>query len=490
MAKRTAIIDIGSNSARMVVYEKTSRYAFHLLKEIKSRVRVGEGAYEKGGILQEIPMQRTFLTLQSFIHIAKSLQCKKSICVATSALRDAPNASVLTNKIQKELGLHVKIIDGAKEAYFGGIAALNLLAPIQEATSIDIGGGSTELAKIENGKIVDTLSLNLGTVRLKELFFDTKKPFGECFSYIDDILSQIPEHFNSKNIFGIGGTLRALSTSIMEKEHYPLETVHGYHYEYKEYQSYIKDIAMSSILKLKDYPFKKDRYDTIREGCSIFYALAKKLQIKNVISCGAGVREGVYLCDLLRGNRDLFPLNFNPSVKSLLDRFALNVKDNNYVASTALKIFDVLEPLHRIDEVYKYELKIASKLYNIGTSLSFYQSHLHGFYFILNGLNFGFTHEQKILIALLTKYHTKKLPNPQEIENYSRLLPDMNIVNWLSFILSFAKSLNTEQKREKCTFRYENNTLHVNSSYHMKLAKEAVKKIVKPTSFAIIFQQV
>lgn len=489
MAKRTAIIDIGSNSARMVVYEKTSRYGFHLLKEIKSRVRVGEGAYEKNGMLQDIPMQRTFLTLQSFVQIAKSLRCKKSICVATSALRDAPNASSLTSRIKKELGLHVSIIDGGKEAYYGGIAALNLLAPTQEATSIDIGGGSTELAKIENGKVVDTLSLNIGTVRLKELFFDTKKPSQELFAFIETIFKQIPSHFKAKNIFGIGGTIRALSTSIMAKESYPLKTVHGFHYNYEEHEEYITNIATSSILKLKQHSFKKDRYDTIREGCSIFHALIKKLNANNVITCGVGVREGVYLCDLLRSNKDVFPANFNPSVKSLLDRFALNPKDNNYVANSALKIFDVLKPLHQIDKSYKYELQIASKLYNIGASLSFYQSHLHGFYFILNGLNFGFTHEQKILIALLTKYHTRKLPKVDELENYERLLPDMNIVNWLSFILSFAKSLNTELGREKCTFKYENNTLHVNSKYHMKLAKEATRKIVKPASFAIIFHQ-
>lgn len=489
MAKRTAIIDIGSNSARMVVYEKSSRYAFHLLKEIKSRVRVGEGAYEKGGILQDIPMERTFLTLESFVQIAKNLKCQKTICVATSALRDAPNANQLTNKVKKTLGLHVRVIDGKKEAYYGGVAALNLLAPTKEAISVDIGGGSTELAKIKNGKIIDTFSLDIGTVRLKELFFDTKKPPNDVFKFIDKIISQIPPHFQSKNIFGIGGTLRALSSSIMEQENYPLKTVHGYHYSYDEYEDYIKTIATSSILKLKSYSFKKDRYDTIREGCSIFYALAKALHVKSVITCGAGVREGVYLCDLLRGNRHIFPSNFNPSVKSFLDRFALNPKDNSYVASMALKIFDILKPLHGIDEGYRYELKTASKLYNVGASLSFYQSHLHGFYFILNGLNFGFTHEQKILIALLTKYHTKKLPKTNDLESYERLLPDMNVVNWLSFILSFAKSLNVEHRREMCEFTYENNTLHVNSAHYMKLAQEATKKLIKPASFAIIFHQ-
>lgn len=71
MAKRTAIIDIGSNSARMVVFEKSSRYAFHLIKEVKSRIRIGEGAYDKEGYLQLEPMQRGFNALENFVHIIK-----------------------------------------------------------------------------------------------------------------------------------------------------------------------------------------------------------------------------------------------------------------------------------------------------------------------------------------------------------------------------------------------------------------------------------
>lgn len=487
MAKRTAIIDIGSNSARMAVFEKTSRFGFHLIKEIKSPVRVGEGAYEKSGVLQPQPMKRAYDTLKEFSQIIKNLKCRKTICVATSALRDAPNSHELTNKIKKELGLNIKIIDGKKEAYYGGIAALNLLAPRDEATTIDIGGGSTELAKIKNGKVIDTISLNLGTVRLKELFFDTKKDKNELERYINDAVSLVPKHFASQNIYAIGGTLRALSKSIMGKEVYPLKTVHGFRYEYEKYESYIKEISASSVLKLKSYSIKKDRYDTFREGCSIFYLLAKYLNAKEITTSGIGVREGVYLCDLLRSSNHVFPKNFNPSVKSFSDRFIEKLSDGSYVSNTAEQIFNALLPLHDIDKKYLYELKTASKLYNTGRILNFYQYHYHGFYFILNALNYGFTHEEKILIALLVKYHSKKLPKTDDLNEFKRLLPDADTINWLSFILSFAKSLNVDLNQTKCEFEYKNNALHVSSERELKLAKEAVKKLTKPASFAIIF---
>ncbi|PID48161.1 MAG: guanosine polyphosphate pyrophosphohydrolase [Proteobacteria bacterium] len=488
MAKRTSIIDIGSNSARMAVFEKTSRFGFHLIKEIKSRVRIGEGAYEKGGFLQEVPMQRAYDALREFMQISQSLKCRKNLCVATSALRDAPNAREFINKIKKDLNLHIKIIDGKEEAYFGGVASLNLLAPIHEATTIDIGGGSTELAKIKDGRVVDAISLDIGTVRLKELFYDNKKSQDELFVYLKDVASKITKSFFSKTIFGIGGTLRALSSSIMEKEDYPLQTVHGFKYEFGEYEDYIKEILNSSVLGLKKYPIKKDRFDTIREGCAIFYTIAKQMEVKNVVTNGAGVREGVYLCDLLRGQNHRFPKNFNPSLKSLLDRFATNLKDNLYVSKKALELFDVLKPLHNIDDKYRYELSIAGKLYNVGQSLSFYQYHSHGYHFILNNLNFGFTHNQKILIALLIKYHAKKLPKSRDLAQMERILPDVDVVNWLSFILSFAKSLDLNLSQPRCSFFYSKNTLQVRSENNFKLTKEAVKKLVKPASFAIVFR--
>lgn len=488
MAKRTAVIDLGSNSVRMVVFEKTSRFGFHLVKEIKSRVRVGEGAYEKEGLLQEGPMQRTFEALQNFYAITQNLGCSKVLCVATSALRDAPNASTFTKRIQKELGLSLRVIDGPKEAYYGAVAATNLLEPLEEATTVDIGGGSTELAKIKNGKIVDTISLDIGTVRLKELFFDTNLPKEELFDFIHHSLDLIPKHFASPIVIGIGGTLRSISASIMEKEAYPLQTVHGFAYEYEKYTSYVQSITDASILELKPFGFKKDRLDTVREGSSIFQELASRLGVQKVITCGAGVREGVYLSDLLRNHNHRFPANFNLSVRSLQDRFSTMPKHDSYVMQCALDLFDALSYLHGIDPKYKYELGLASKLNSIGRSLSFYQEHLHSFYFILNNLNFGFSHEQKMLIALLIKYHSKKLPDFEDLESYERLLPDATIVNWLSFILAFAKFLNTDFSNTPVTFTYENHTLHVKSDTPMQLAKEGVKKLVKPASFAIAFR--
>lgn len=495
--KRVAIIDIGSNSMRMVVYERTSRYGFHLVKEVKSKVRLGEGAYEKEGYLQEIPMQRAYETLDSFLKIKKNLNCNKIFCVATSALRDAPNSKILINKVKKNLNLSIKIIDGKTEACFGAVSAICLLEPLQEATTIDIGGGSTELSKIVNGKITQAISLDIGTVRLKELFFD-KKDNSSMQNFTEKNIQELPKEFISQTMICLGGTARAISNAIMESSKYPLKTVHGFKYDFKEYQSFIQGIIGSSILDLKSYYIKRDRFDTIKEGSFIFYSICKKLKIKKVLTCGAGVREGVFLSDILRKNNSgifksenliqnspKFPANFNPSVKSLTDRFAKFDIDGLNVRKNAIKIFDALQSLHNIEPKFKLELSVAAKLNSIGRYLSAYQEHLHGFYFVINNLNFGFSHKEKTLIALLIKSHGKKLPLSEDMKNYQPLLPKVEIVNWLSFILALAKSL--ELDKNSLEFRYTNHTLYISKVENLLLVKDAIKALNKPVSFAIAF---
>lgn len=488
MSKRTAIIDIGSNSARMAIFEKSSRFAFHLINETKSRVRIGEGAYNFGGVLQEPALKRAFTTLEEFGHIIKGLKCNKVLCIATSALRDAPNANTFINKVHNELNINIKIIEGTKEAYYGAVGALNYLKEIQDAVTIDIGGGSTELAKIENGMIVETISLNIGTVRLKELFFDKKIPLEQIRSFIGREIEKIPERFTCNEMIGIGGTLRSLSKIIMERTSYPLKTVHGFEYEIATHSSFVDSIVSSDVLGLKNLGVRKDRYDTMREGCIIFQSIFQKLLTQKIITSGAGVREGAYLCDLLRSNHHKFNPNFKLSLRSFKDRFSMMEEDNLYIKRVTSLLFDTLSSLHTIPERYKCELGVAAELYNIGTKLGFYQNHLHSFYFILNNLNYGFSHEQKILIAMLIKYHVNKLPSEEDMTLYKALLPDIQTLQWLSFILSLAKAINSDMSRSPIIFSYQNHTLTIQAEKKLFLAREQIKQLIKPASFAIIIK--
>jgi exopolyphosphatase/guanosine-5'-triphosphate,3'-diphosphate pyrophosphatase len=454
MAKVTTVIDIGSNSMRMVVLQKSSRYAFHLINETRARVKISEGSYENEGNLQALPMERAFNALKSFLNISKSLKSRKIFCVATSAMRDAPNSHEFLTRVRKELGLNIKIINGIKEAYFGGVAARNLIYG-KTFMTVDIGGGSTEFAFIKNGNIEHCISLDIGTVRLNELFFSKGNIEGAKAYILEKLeLLQSCGHEVPSVVVGIGGSIRALSKVIMEKNHYPLDILHGFSYN-TGMNSHIFEsiINAKNHNSLKHIGVKKDRFDTIKEGTLIFNTILQEFGIQKVITSGAGVREGIFLADILRNNNGKFPANYNVSVRSMLDRFQLDEKQSRYLGVNAGKIFDVLQPLHQLDEKYRLLLVIASKLNSIGTTLNFYKSNDNAFDFILSGLNYDFQHSSRVIIAHMIKFSKKTLPNKRNLHQYKILLPDLETMQWLSFMIGLNLTINQDFSSPKVTYK-------------------------------------
>ncbi len=490
MAKRTTIIDIGSNSITLVIYEKSSRYGFFLIEKSRSRVRIGENAYESGGKLSDEAMEKAFHTLVDFKQIALAYKCKKIFCVATSALRDAPNKRDFILRVRRELKLNIKVIDGEKEAYFGALAGANLLPPIDEATTIDIGGGSTELAKIKDGKIVDTISLDIGTVRLKELFFDQKAGIEEAKKYIDTILKKLPENFYSSKIIGIGGTIRALSSAIMKKESYPIDNLHAFTYEYDIHQNFIKEVSTSTVLGLKDMPISSSRYDTIREGSTIFSRICDFIGAKEIITSKAGVREGVYLHDILRSSHGKFPQNFNVSIKSLQDRFALLPRHSSHTQRVCKRIYNVLYDEFDNDKIYAEELFKAAKLLHIVKRLNIYSNSDQSFFFLLENLNFSLSHEEKLLIAILLRFSQKGKIDKKKYKRYKELLPSYEVLEWLVFVLCATEALTRNKSLNPIECQYDQKVLAIKSNEDLFLAKEAIKKIYKPKAFAIEIEKV
>ncbi len=488
MNPRTAIIDIGSNSARLVIYEKTSSYGFHLVCEQKSKVRIGEGAYQKGGYLQPVGIKRAFLALQSFKETIRKYKSSNTICVATSALRDAPNGQLFVEWIKQELNLDIQIIDGNKEAKYGAIAVNNLL-PIEEGISIDIGGGSSDLALIKEGKIIDTYSLKLGTVRLKELFFDKQIHINDAKAYIADALKTLPEHFKHPIGIGIGGTARTLSKAIMKASGYRFDKLHAFTYETATYYSYFESIYTSSAKNLKKFDIKSQRFDTIREGTLIFEALLKHMQINQLITSSVGVREGVFLNSSLNKRTHKFPDGINPSIESILSRFKPMVNIEKKKKAKLHMGHNLYETILRkipMDQIYKRELHYALMLSSIGKTLTIYKTHKHAFYIAMQELNYGFTHKEMLLISLLLRSDDNSVIPNTLYKEYKDLLPSKQILKWLSFIFTLTVLIHEASNSAKIEFTFSDQVLIIYSDKSLYLAKEKIRALEKPEPFAII----
>jgi exopolyphosphatase/guanosine-5'-triphosphate,3'-diphosphate pyrophosphatase len=448
MSRITAVIDFGSNSVRLVIYERTSRFGFKTIHESKSNVRIGEDAYNRNGYLQPEPIRRAILTLKGFKTIMNSFKVKKILAIATSAVRDAPNQKEFVNIVKKETEINLKVIGGSREALLGGIACANLLQNSNGVT-IDIGGGSTEFALIENRQVIATHSLNLGTVRLKELFVNFKT-LDSIISFIKHELRSLPDEFkNIDNLIGIGGTIRALSKAIQQQIGYPLDRVHGYTYIYKDQAEFINKLIFADKTMLLEAGFKKDRLDVIQWGLIIFKEIVETLEYKNIITSGAGIREGLLLKDLLKSVKYKFPENFNPSLRNILDDFpAQSEKSAKISSKIAEQLFYALQETFELTNEHLLILRYTSKLLEIGVNVDFYGNTKNGFYMILNRFIYGVSPENAIIVALLVRLSEKASFNQLVIEEYKSLLPTDKIFHALHSIIYLTKLLTINYSNE------------------------------------------
>ena len=475
----TAVIDIGSNSARLVIYQESSKYGFHLVCERKSKVRIGEGAYESGGYLQPIGIHRAYLALKEFITTTQHYPVSKILCVATSALRDAPNGLEFTAWIKQELDLDIEIIDGQKEALFGAIAAQNLL-PIKDGITIDIGGGSSDLALIKNSKIISTYSLNLGTVRLKELFFDKNRPLDEAREFIENELKAIPKEFKNKQAIGIGGTARTLTKGIMKAEAYPFNTIHAFSYKIDEHMEYFKNISEAKPNLLKYLHIPKGRFDTIREGTLIWEEILTHIEAKKVITSGVGVREGVFLHHFLKNSNLQFPKDINPSIQSILDRFESHHVYIEKRQKNTTKLFNLFIKEKKIKDKYLKELLYAIKLSAIGYRFNIYKSFQHAFYVTMQEFNYGVTHKELVLTAILLRFGGKELYDREIYKQYQALLPKKETLKYLSFIYTITSTLYEQTALKDFDFTLKDNKLTIVADGSLYLAEEKLKELERP----------
>ena len=484
MPKRVAVIDIGSNSIHLAIYQRSSRYGFFLLERQKSRIRIAKGAYENGGELQEEAIKEAFEALEFFKYRIRELKVRKVHAIATSAVREAPNRSEFISLIKRKLDIKIKVIDGNKEAYLGAIGALNLL-PIDNAITIDIGGGSSDIALIRDKKIIETFSLKLGTVRIKELFTDKNRSIKEAKAFIKEALRELPDSFKDELAIGIGGASRAIARAIMIKNSYPLNRIHGFKYSLKKERDFFKELIKADYEKLYKFNIKKGRLDTIREGALIFDEILKQIGASEVLSSGTGLREGVFLSDLLRNENGRFPCCINPSITSIKDRFDTLKLPEGSKKKIAKRAFETLKEEFNGSKEHLELLLDALKLSDIGKILNIDREQQHSFYIALNELNYGFSHKDILTIALILNSKMDKLIDKNLYQSYKELLPKRELLEWLSFIYQLALILKNSPNGDKVLLKWENKRLFIYLISPLKMTYNLINDLKKPTDFKI-----
>jgi len=299
------IIDIGSNSVRLVVYDGLSRVPVTMFNE-KVMAGLGRGL-ALNGQLSNSSMDTAVAALARFQALSTAMDLQNLRVVATAAVREASNSKDFIARVHAECGLKIEIISGAEEARG---AALGVLSGIPEANGVvgDLGGGSLELVRIKNGQTHEQISLPIGALRLEAIH---KAKSRALAPFIKKALNKITWADSAKGLpfYMVGGSWRALAQVHMHLHDYPLPIVHQYQMPAEAAASLVRTLAHIAPDQLKRVPnLSTSRLPSLPGAAMLLAATLKRLGASHAIASGFGLREGLLYDGLPPEARALDPL--------------------------------------------------------------------------------------------------------------------------------------------------------------------------------------
>lgn len=295
-AKPVAVLDIGSNSVRLVVYERHARSLTPLYNE-KASCALGRGIAQTGR-LADANVAQALNAIKRFALVARMMRVGKVYVLATSAVRDAGNRSEFVAAVEALMETKVHVLSGEREAHF---AALGVVAgsPGFDGIVGDLGGGSLELSAIRGGNDTDGESYELGVIRLQD--DSNGSPVKAAAIVRERLAGSLLESVAPGNSFAaIGGTWRALAKLHQVLRDYPLQMVQHYVVPAEDMIQLCAEIVAAG--SLKNYPgsefVSSSRRDLVPFGAAVLGEVLKSGKFGEVMFSALGVREG-YLYGLL-----------------------------------------------------------------------------------------------------------------------------------------------------------------------------------------------
>ena len=300
-----AIVDIGSNSVRMVVYDQLARAPLPRYVE-KSLCRLGDGLAQTGAISDD-GFRRTVAALRRFAAISAAMGVARVDVTATEAMRRASNGQALADAIKDACGFEVRILTGDEEAHYGALGVISgFFRPVGVVG--DMGGGSLEISEAIDDHVGSrSVSLPLGALPVEALLAEGS---ATAKRHIDTMLAErIPLGIEGAVFYAVGGGWRSLAHVHMEMHKAPVKVVHGYTLAAKEARGFAKDLMKLQPAKLANLPgLAERRLRTLPAAAFMLDRVLKRLAPERVVFSALGLREGWLYGQLPSADRYLDPL--------------------------------------------------------------------------------------------------------------------------------------------------------------------------------------
>jgi exopolyphosphatase/guanosine-5'-triphosphate,3'-diphosphate pyrophosphatase len=288
------VIDIGSNSVRLVVYDALSRAPVPLLNE-KVLCGLGRGLGETGKLNPE-GVESALAHLERFVALSRAIGVRRLDALGTAAVRDAEDGPAFAAEVRRRTGFAVRILSGEAE---GRLSALGVIAGIPDAGGVvgDLGGGSVELVPVRHGRTRKGATLPIGPLRLADLIGDERKLRAAIERHVERL--DWLRHRRNDALYAVGGAWRALARIHMEQTRYPIHVIQAYTLPRRDAEDFLGLVARLSRRSLEQIgAVSRKRLEVVPVAAEILRCIVVVMEPRRIVFSALGLREG-HIYDLL-----------------------------------------------------------------------------------------------------------------------------------------------------------------------------------------------
>ena len=449
-----AAIDIGANSVRLKV-ARLKRGRLITISEDREVTRLGESVFRRGSLSSEA-MAHTIEVLRRFYRTAQRAGAEHVRVVATSALRDADNAQTFIDWAGSATGWRVEVITGLEEGRLIHLAIMSSLRMTQRSRVLlfDLGGGSCEITFSDAGEIKHMESLPLGAVRLTNEFLRHDPPkkdeMQRARAFVAEEVSRLLPRISGDQIqvtIATSGTGAALSDVWAARHGGRVSTVPRA--VVARLRDELAKIPAAGRAKYKGIGTR--RAEIIVAGAIVFSEILSQFRLPSFRYSDLGLRDGLLAqmaADYDRGTafQRRIDAERRTAIVAMAKQYGVDLPFAECVRDLGLQLFDALASVHKLPPEYRNWLSAAAMLHEVGNFVNRTGRHRHAYYLISHSEVFGYSLEQRNIIAAIARYIGKSKPTSEN--RPVRVLPaaDQISVRKAVVLLRLARALN--QRRD------------------------------------------
>lgn len=456
---RVGVVDVGSNSVRLVVFDGAARSPAYFYNE-KLMCRLGEGVRETGRLNPEGRV-RALQAIRRFQAVAKSLGIEPLTAVATAAVREAKDGEEFRREVKEVTGLDLRVIDGPEEARLSAQGVLTGW-PGSYGLVCDIGGASMELAEISDGQVGRCVTSQLGPLRLKSV----KGGRRGRKAYIKQVVEQLAEQMGpqSNRLFLVGGSWRAIARIDMIRRGYPLRVLHEYRMTRKATRDTIAFIRSKSTEELRLLSGASEaRIALVPIASEVLSRLIKTFKPADIAISSYGIREGLLYEVMTQKIRDQDPL---------IEACRLSEQRDARMPGFGNVLFDFVSPLFKNEPASRRRIfRAACLLHDVSwRAHPDYRAEVCFDYATRANLG-GMTHSERVFLGLALLHRYKNKRDDSRFGDMSELLSkkDLHQAEVLGKAMRFGAMLWMKPDAHPCTFRWQPRK----KVLHLTLSKDA-----------------